>query len=347
MYRIRRSAFTLLELLVVITIIAILVGLLLPAVQKVREAAARARCLNNLKQIGLACHAFAGANGYLPPGVLGDGTNIQTNQTNSGPYVGCLAFVLPYIEQDTVYRRLQVNWSVKPVAGPWWALDANNIEAARARIRTYQCPSDETEDRQRPNSLIAPNLFFSYSGGLPAWVTTGASQFANFLPGGVGLTNYLGCAGVFATQRGTWGGVDFRQYRGIMLPVTKNESNLITLQALASADGASNTLMLGEGYSDLCAVPWIVSGSQPTFYGLPASAQQHSRGWDWGSRHSNMSINFIVGDGSARVIRPTYSVDTPLFGTFPHNPLTTAERAFWAMSGYADGDATQFDGITS
>ena len=100
----RRSAFTLIELLVVIAIIAVLIGLLLPAVQRVREAAARVKCQNNLKQIGLGCHNFAAAHGYLPPGLLGDGPNY--NAANAGPYVGALAFILPYVEMDSVYKRM-------------------------------------------------------------------------------------------------------------------------------------------------------------------------------------------------------------------------------------------------
>jgi len=151
-----RFGFTLIELLVVIAIIAILIGLLLPAVQKVREAAARMKCSNNLKQIALALQTYHDARRTFPPAVAdttpallpGPGTNSAPRETGWGPTWQVL--ILPYIEQDPLYRQ----WNFANGAQA-------NAQVTSISVQTYLCPSDTVA----PNIMNGNGLVFNMARG--------------------------------------------------------------------------------------------------------------------------------------------------------------------------------------
>ena len=150
----RRQAFTLIELLVVIAIIAILIGLLVPAVQKVREAAARTQCINNLKQLGVALHAFHDVNKRLPPGCASDVPPFATGGGGHGS--SWKVYILPYIEQGNIYNKWQFT------GGSGWE-NANNCNLVHnVMIPVYRCPSSSLPDFETgstTNSTTSVQMF--------------------------------------------------------------------------------------------------------------------------------------------------------------------------------------------
>jgi len=296
MSRRSRPAFTLIEVLVVIAIIAVLIGLMLPAVQKVREAANRMRCSNNLKQLGLAAHNYHGANGVFPPGYLGprDPQMFYDSSQPPSPYwkwyrsashIGVVAFLLPYLEQGNISDRMD-RMALDPNSTTLWWQSANNLKMAQSRLAVLQCPSDDLYGGVSVGVLTSHHHDQSWGFVVTYFDVATSPQAANSL----GLTNYAGVNGAISVST-QWEGMFYNRSRTLLTDVP---------------DGPSNTLLFGEGLGLVTngrremAWSWIGVGEVATGPGLlgPRDALRSS----FSSRHPGV-VQFCLADGSVRGLR--------------------------------------------
>jgi prepilin-type N-terminal cleavage/methylation domain-containing protein/prepilin-type processing-associated H-X9-DG protein len=282
-----RRGFTLIELLVVIAIIGILIALLLPAVQKVREAANRMQCQNNLRQMALALHAYHDSQGLLPPGVaLGAGNLFSFHVA-----------LLPYLEQDNLYRKFDFNARYD---------NAANLALGLVLVPSYRCPS--------ATQLTTEYGSGEWSGGQPTLTM-----------------HYYGVAGPLGTNPQTGKPYTFRPTnqgneatQGLLGMGSKVRLTDVT-------DGTSNTLMLGEiswtdanyyrvwirgTYDDSTAnldrdttcCRNVANALKSTRYNGSDNANNVS----FGSEHAGGGANFALGDGSVRWVSPGIRLETYL-----------------------------------
>jgi prepilin-type N-terminal cleavage/methylation domain-containing protein/prepilin-type processing-associated H-X9-DG protein len=260
----KRQGFTLIELLVVIAIIAVLIALLLPAVQSAREAARRAQCTNNMKQIGLGIMNFESSNGYMPPSVEHNIASLVDNDP-SAVYTGAqyerqgvMALIMPYMEQSNIYNQINLNLScfdqmnVPPAVGGSGGLfpGVGQNSVYSTAIAAYICPSDPvpaTINYYNENWCGFGNGSGSPLPSPPSQIWGRVDYFA--MPGfDSGLPTSLGySAAAVAALSGIDVGTICDIASAVKNPTTGSYGNAwphVTIAAIT--DGTSNTVMVGE-----------------------------------------------------------------------------------------------------
>jgi prepilin-type N-terminal cleavage/methylation domain-containing protein len=288
----RRTGFTLIELLVVIAIIAILIGLLLPAVQKVREAAARIQCSNNLKQVGLAIHNYHDANKYLPNWAFDFSYNPRPAnplgpQTQGHPG---WSLILPYIEQGNITNATHVEFSViDPIN---WPPNWGPSVTSSASIPIYMCPS-------------APERVINYE---PYFVSLGLPDKGPFTLGAIdyGIVRGLhpnfksSCAPNSPADPDGDHGVGAMGIRAHMTAPGVLQGRL---RITGMTDGTSNTIMVGEdaGRHQAYARGVPITPSTP---GAPPPAGYSDQGWQlnaaWPDYNTYIRVHGYSSDGKVR-----------------------------------------------
>ena len=282
----RRAGFTLIELLVVIAIIAILIGLLLPAVQKVREAAARTQCINNLKQVGLGLQNYHDANLKFPPGYV---SAYDAAGNDTGPGWGWAAHILPQMEQDNLFRQIDLKQPIEAGA---------NAQARVVVVKSFLCPSDTTPQQAFP---VGPR---SAGGQLTSTTCTvaPANYVGNF---GVGEPGVDG-DGVFY-RNSTVKIADITDGTSSTLMVGERSFRIAEATWVGSVTGANHAVTPGSPltFAEPPAANFILSHTGETFQG-PAYPQESNH---YSARHTGGG-NFVFADGHVAYLSRSTTYDT-------------------------------------